>query len=211
MSDTRWLRWAQQLQAIAQAGLHYTEGAFDRERYEQIRAIAAEMIAAGTDDDMTAIANLYDQQTGYQTPKIDVRGVVFRDGRLLLVREKLDNGRWTLPGGWADTGDTPSRAVEREVREEAGYQTKAVKLLALYDRDTQGHPPYLFSVYKAFFLCELLSDEQNLADNPETDETGWFSEREIDTLDLSTGRVLPGQLRRWFAHAQHGDLPTEFD
>lgn len=211
MTETQWLKWAQRLQALSQTGLHFAQVEFDRERYAEIASIAAEMIAAGSNGNVQAIRDLFDAQAGYTTPKIDVRGVVFRDEKILLVREKLDGGRWTLPGGWADVGDTPSGAVEREIREEAGYQTRAVKLLALYERDHQGHPPYLFAAYKAFFLCTLLSDEQNLLPNVETEESGWFSEAELDTLDLSLGRVLPGQLRRFFEHLRQPALPTDFD
>jgi ADP-ribose pyrophosphatase YjhB (NUDIX family) len=211
LTETQWLKWAQRLQALAQTGLHFAQVEFDRERYAEIASIAAEMIAAGSNGNVQAIRDLFDAQAGYTTPKIDVRGVVFRDEKILLVREKLDSGRWTLPGGWADVGDTPSGAVEREIREEAGYQTRAVKLLALYERDQQGHPPYIFAAYKAFFLCELLSDEQNLLPNVETEESGWFSESELDTLDLSLGRVLPGQLHRFFEHLRQPALPTDFD
>lgn len=210
MSD-RWLQWAQRLQAVAQSGLHFTENEFDRDRYQQIMDVATEMIAAGSGADVSAVQALFNSQSGYTTPKFDVRGVVFRDDKLLLVREDLDAGRWTLPGGWADVGDTPSKAVEREIREEAGYQTRAVKLLALYDRTTQGHPPYLFAAYKAFFLCALTDETQNLLPNVETSETGWFSEAEIAGLELSVGRVLPKQLARMFEHHRSPDLPTDFD
>ena len=210
MSD-RWLQWAQRLQAVAQSGLHFTQSEFDRDRYQQIMDVATEMMAAGSGADVSAVQALFNSQSGYTTPKFDVRGVVFRDDRLLLVRENLDAGRWTLPGGWADVGDTPSAAVEREIREEAGYQTKAVKLLALYDRMTQGHPPYLFAAYKAYFLCELTDPTQNLLPNVETSETGWFNEDEIAGLELSVGRVLPKQLARMFEHHRSPDLPTDFD
>ena len=169
------------------------------------------MVSAGSGADVTAIRALFDAQAGYTTPKIDVRGVVFRDDQLLLVREDLDAGRWTLPGGWADVGDTPSGAVAREIREEAGYRARAVKLLALYDRATQGHPPYLFSAYKAFFLCELIDAEQNLVPNAETSQTGWFAESALADLDLSLGRVTLTQLRRFFEHHRCPELPTDFD
>ncbi len=210
MSD-RWLQWAQKLQAVAQSGLHFTENEFDIDRYQQIMQVATEMIAAGSSADVSAVQDLFNTQSGYTTPKFDVRGVVFRGDQLLLVRENMDAGRWTLPGGWADVGDTPAHAVEREIREESGYQARAVKLLALYDRTTQGHPPYIFAAYKAYFLCELTDETQNLLPNVETSETGWFSESEIAGLDLSVARVTARQLARMFDHHRSPNLPTDFD
>lgn len=207
----QWLVWAQRLQAIAQTGLTFAENEFDIQRYQQIRDIAAEIMAADGQEDVPLLRKLFDQQAGYATPKVDVRGVVFRDGQILMVREKLDGGRWTLPGGWADVGEAPSLAAEREVQEEAGFTVRAIKVLAVYDREKQGHPPYIFHAYKLFFLCELLDDVQRLTPNVETEETGWFGEDAIDSLDLSTGRVLPRQLHRFFEHRQHPEWPTEYD
>ncbi|MEZ4669461.1 MAG: NUDIX hydrolase N-terminal domain-containing protein [Anaerolineae bacterium] len=207
----QWLFWAQRLQAIAQNGLTFAQNDFDRERFGQISQIAAEIMAAGSDTPLEVIQGLFEAQAGYATPKVDVRGVVFHHDKLLLVRENLDGGRWTLPGGWADVGDTPSAATEREIQEEAGYQAKAVKLLALYDRSKQGHPYYAFHIYKAFFLCELVSEEQNLIANVETEETGWYVESELSGLDLSVGRVTLKQLLRFFEHHRHPEWPTEFD
>lgn len=207
----QWLQWAQRLQAIAQNGLTFAQNEFDRERYSQISQIAAEMMAAGSDAAIEIIQGLFEAQTGYATPKVDVRGVVFHHNKLLLVREKLDGGRWTLPGGWADVGEAPALATEREIQEEAGYSTKAVKLLALYDRHAQGHPYNAFYVYKVFFRCELLSETQNLIANVETEETGWFGEEELDALELSIGRVTLKQLKRLFEHYRHPDWPTDFD
>jgi ADP-ribose pyrophosphatase YjhB (NUDIX family) len=205
------LQWAQRLQAIAQNGLTFAQNDFDRERYRQISQIAAEMMAAGSDTPLELIRGIFDAQTGYATPKVDVRGVVFQHDKLLMVREKLDDGRWTLPGGWADVGEPPALATEREIQEEAGYEAKAVKLLALYDRHKQGHPPYAFHAYKAFFLCQLVSERQNLVANVETEESGWFREAELEALDLSIGRVTLRQLKRFFEHQCHPDWPTEFD
>jgi ADP-ribose pyrophosphatase YjhB (NUDIX family) len=206
-----WLRWAQRLQAIAQNGLTFAVNDFDRERYTQIQDIAAEMLSAGSGLPTETVRDLYNAQAGYATPKVDVRGVVFQAERILLVREKLDGGRWTLPGGWADVGDAPGEAAEREVLEEAGYQVRARKLLAFYDRDRQGHTPFIFHIYKAFFLCELLDTTQNLSPNVETEEAAWFSEPELPALDLSIGRVTLKQLQRFFEHLHHPDWPTDFD
>lgn len=207
----RWLDWAQRLQAIAQNGLTFAKDPFDIERYQQVREVAAEMLAAGSDANIELIRTLMAQEVGYATPKVDCRAGVFRDEMILLVREKLDAGRWTLPGGWVDIGEPPSLAIEREVWEEAGYRVKARKLVALYDRNKHPHPPYIYHAYKLFFHCELLDETQHLLPNAETEETGWFTEAEIPDLNLSTGRVTVAQIQRLFEHSRHPALPTEFD
>ena len=215
--NPQWLDFAQRLQAIAQTGLNYQPHIFDQERYDKVMEIAVEMMAAYTDSDVEQIRNLFDAQSGHATPKVDVRGVVFRNDEILMVRENLDGGRWTLPGGWADINEAPSAATVREVYEETGYHTRAVKLLALYDRRLQGHPPIVFHAYKVFFQCELLSDErsQEQIDNQqasfvETGEVGFFGEHEIPD-DLSIGRVTKAQILRFFEHLRQPDLPTDFD
>lgn len=207
--NVEWLAWAQRLQAIAQNGLTYAESPFDIERYEQIRQIAAEMMAAYTDTDPTYILDLFRSETGYATPKIDVRAAVFKDDKILLVRERLDNGRWTLPGGWIDVGEPPSVAVVREVYEESGYETRAVKLLAVYDRahPRHGHPPFHHYTYKLFFHCELLGGAPK--ESHETEEATFFGEDEIP--ELSVGRVVPSQIRRLFEHYRHPEWQTDFD
>jgi ADP-ribose pyrophosphatase YjhB (NUDIX family) len=144
MTDPRWLEWANRIRSIARAGLTYTEGPFDRERYEQLQAIAAEMLAAGCESDFDPILDLLKSEMGYMTPKVDVRGVVFdAKGRLLLVQEHQGQRPVDPARGWADIYDSPSEAVLREIpREEAGYEARAVKLLAVWDRDRHGHPPH---------------------------------------------------------------------
>ncbi|MEP7294536.1 MAG: NUDIX hydrolase [Chloroflexota bacterium] len=207
--------WAQKLQAIAQTGLNYEPQAFDRERYEAIREIAAEMLADSSELDPSAIRTMFDAQSGHSTPKIDVRGVVFREQKILMVQEKLDGNRWTLPGGWAEIGESAAEATVREIHEESGYRVRAVKLLALYDRNQHEHPPFPFHAYKAFFRCELTDPERQLdaptsASYSETGEVAWFGEDEIPA-DLSVGRVTRTQIARFFAHLRHPDLPTDFD
>ena len=147
MTNPKWLEWAQNLQALAQSGLTYSPNPFDIQRYEEIRAIAAEMLSTYSQVDLPIIRDLFDAQAGYTTPKVDSRGVVFKDDRILLVRELADGG-FTLPGGWVDVNEPPSSAVEREVWEETGYLVKAKKILAVYDRNKHGHPPYIFHIYK---------------------------------------------------------------
>ncbi len=207
--------WAQRLQAIAQTGLNYEPNPFDRERYELIRELAAEMLADNGDEDLATVRALFDAQTGHATPKTDVRGVVFRDGKILMVQEKLDGSRWTLPGGWADIGESAADATVREIYEETGYSTRAVKLLALYDRNKHEHPPFPFHAYKAFFRCELTDPERTLnagtsASYAETGEVAWFTEAELPA-ELSVARVTRAQIARFFFHDQHPDTPTDFD
>ncbi len=148
-------------------------------------------------------------EEGYATPKLDVRGAVFdQSGRILMVRETVDAGSWTLPGGWADVNQTPAESVAREVAEESGYCARICKLAAVWDRARQGHPPGPFSICKLFFICAL--EGGSARTSLETSETGWFAEDAIPS-DLSLGRVLPHQIARMFAHWRAPDLPTEFD
>jgi ADP-ribose pyrophosphatase YjhB (NUDIX family) len=209
--EPEWLRWVRQMQAIAQSGLAFSPNVYDLERYEQLRHLAAEILTAYTNVPIEHIHGLFEQQTGYATPKVDVRGVVFKGDAMLLVREKADEGRWTLPGGWADVNDMPSAAVEREIHEESGYRTRTTKVLAVYDRTKQGHSPYPFHVYKLFFQCELLSDQPDIAETEhETGEPTFFLETELPN-DLSLGRVTAAQLARFFEHHRQPSLPTDFD
>jgi len=204
----RWLSWARSLRSLAQAGLSYSPGPYDLERYEKVLSIAAEIVADHTGAGVPEVTALFAAERGYETPKVDVRGVVFREGRLLLVRELADHGRWTLPGGWADVGDRPSEAVEREVREESGYDVRAVKLLAVHDRRLHGHtPPALWGIYKLYFLCELLGGGPQAS--IETSGAAFFAEEEIP--ELSLGRTTPEVIARLFDHARHPDWLTDFD
>jgi ADP-ribose pyrophosphatase YjhB (NUDIX family) len=206
--DPPWLAWARRLQAIAQTGLTYAENHYDVERYEQIRAVASEMMAAGSGAPVEQICDLFAGQSGYTTPKVDVRGVAFHDNRVLLVRELRDEGRWTLPGGWADVSDAPSEACVREIREESGFVARAVKLLAVYDRSRHPHqPPHPFYVYKLFFLCEITGGEATTSS--ETGGAAFFGEHEIPELSIS--RVTPQQIARFFEHLRHPEWMADFD
>ena len=202
-----WLNWCQQLQAIAQNGLTFATDHYDIERYQQIRQIAAEMLAEAGRLTTTKVLGLLEKDAGYATPKVDVRGVVFRDDKLLLVREKSD-GRWTLPGGWADIGQSPAESVEREIWEESGYTARAEKILAVLDRAKHPHEPaFAFHVYKIFIRCALNGGEARLT--AETDAVDFFGKNEIPPL--SNTRVTEAQIRRMFDHHRQPDLPTEFD
>ncbi len=207
MSIPEWLAWARRLQAIAQSGLTYCKDKFDVERYHQISDISAEMMATGAAlPSAEPIRELFAQQSGYATPKIDVRVAAFHEGKILLVRE-LEDGCWTLPGGWADVGEPPSIAAVREVREESGYEVRILKLAALYDRELHGHPPYPFHTYKLFFLAELSGGSAQ--DSHETDGARFFAEDHIPPLSLT--RVMPSQVAQMFEHYRKADLPTYFD
>ena len=207
--DPNWLVWAREVQAIAQTGLAFARDPYDRERYEALRGLSAQMFAAYTDAPVERIAALFAHENGYATPKVDVRGAVFdRRERLLMVRETADDGRWTLPGGWADVNLTAAENVAKEVQEESGYAVSVVKLAALWDRTRQRHPNAVFSCCKLFFLCEPVGGQARTSF--ETSEVGWFSEHEIPS-DLSSGRVLPQQVRRMFAHRRDLTLPTDFE
>lgn len=210
--NPKWLDWSQRLAAQAHNGLTYTQSPFERERYEEIARIAAEMKAAATKptSDIDAIFEFQKNDCGYATPKLDVRGVVFDDkGRLLLVRELRDGG-FTLPGGWVDVGDLPSEAVAREVREESGYLTRPTKILAIWDRRLHGHPPEVrFHIYKLFIRCVLIGGAPQ--DSIETSDARFFEEREISSLKLSLPRTTPSQIERLFEHYRHPELQTDFD
>lgn len=204
--NPKWLVWAQSLSAIAQNGLVYAHDPFDRERYEQIRTIAAEIIAAASGSGVSGAEKLISADEGYATPKVDVRGAVFSEGGILMVRERRD-GLWTLPGGWADVSDSPSEAVEKEILQESGYEAKARKLAAVYDRNRHGHPPYIFHVYKLFFLCELTGGAP--ATSIETDGAEFFAEDKLPELSLP--RVSAAQIKRMFEHYHNPELPADFD
>ena len=200
------VRWAQRIQALSQTGLTYANDPYDRARYEELREIAAEMLAIPLGAPALELTSLFRAEEGYATPKVDVRGVIVKDEKVLLVRERSDR-LWTLPGGWADVGDPPSYAVEREIREESGYEAKAVKLLALYDRSLHGHPPMTFHVYKAFFRCEITGGGPAFSD--ETDDVDFFALNALPPLSVE--RVTAKQIARLFDLASHPDWPTDFD
>ena len=195
-----------EIQALAQTGYHYAENEFQRERNQRLMEIAAEMISEQTDLDFTPLVNAFHAQIGYATPRVDVRGAVFRDGKLLLVRERQDGG-WTMPGGWADVGDVPSRAAEREVCEEAGFRVEARRVIGIYDANHLA-PLELFHAFKIVFLCELLDGQAR--PSHETSEVAFFGPQEIPG-QLSGERTLPRHIRDAFQSLENGDAPTIFD
>ncbi len=194
------------MRALAQNGLTFTRDPFDRERYRELQHLAAELLAGELQIPPERAEAFWSGEEGYATPKVDVRGGVFCDDRVLLVRERAD-GKWTLPGGWVDVNDSPAAAVEREIREESGYTARAVKLAALLDRRRHPHPPSVHHIYKLMFVCELTGGQA--AASSETDAVGFFPVGALP--ELSTGRVLAPQIARLYEHHLDRDLPTQFD
>lgn len=208
LDSREWLARAQRLRAIAQIRRTYTRDGYDRERYEELAAIANEMLADLTGAPLETIVGIYLPETGYPTPKVDVRAGVFNDrGDVLLVQEASD-GRWALPGGWADEHDTPKQNCEREVLEESGYRVTAVKLVAVKDRSIHPYtPPRLERIYKMLFLCSL--DGGAAATSVETTAANFFP---LDALpELSVGRTLPEDITLLSAHRVRPELECYFD
>ena len=202
-----WLDRGRRLAAIAREGLTWSREPFDRDRYERVAAVADELLAEqagpalGTD-------TLFPPGSGHPTPKVDVRAVVVRNGRVLLVRERTDGG-WALPGGWADPGLSAAQVAVKETAEEAGLEVRATRLLALWDRDAQGMEPYAHAVYKAYFACEPLDPAAEPIAGPEALDAGWFVPAGLPALSLT--RNTPVQIRRLLALAADPAAPALFD
>jgi ADP-ribose pyrophosphatase YjhB (NUDIX family) len=206
MSEPAWLVVGRELKAIAQIGLTFSEDAFDRQRYERIQELSAALIAQGSDGDAAKLLDLFRLDRGYATPKVDVRGAAFREGRVLMVREVSDGG-WTLPGGWADVNQTAAECVIREIAEESGFEARALKLAAVHDYRKRNRLRHIDSIYKMFFICELVGGTAR--PSHETSDVGFFSRGELPTL--SAGRTTAEQIDLMFRHAERPDLPTDFD
>ena len=209
MSDARSpriLEWAREIQALAQSGHHYAKDDYQRDRCARLMEIAAEMISENTGIDFLPLAKAFSAQTGYATPKIDVRAAVFRDQKLLMVRERLDGG-WTMPGGWVDVGDTPSKAAERETWEEAGFHVKALKVVGVYDANRRD-PLEVFHAFKIVFLCSIIDGEAR--PSKETSEVGFFAQNEIPA-NFSGERTTSRHIKDVFTALQNPDCPTVFD
>jgi ADP-ribose pyrophosphatase YjhB (NUDIX family) len=205
--EPQWLSIARELRAIAQTGLTFTADRFDRQRYERVRELAAAMLAQGSGADYGTILGVLREDKGYATPKVDVRGAAFIDGRVLLVRE-ISDGKWTLPGGWADVNQTPAECVVREIAEESGFEARARKLAAVHDYQKSNHPTHhIDSIYKLFFICEITGGAARASD--ETSEVAFFARDALPPLSL--GRTTAAQIDRMFQHAEHPELPADFD
>jgi len=202
----RFLQWARAIQALAQTESHYAQDDFQRDRCRRLLDIAAEMISENACVDLLPLRAAFSAQVGYATPKIDVRAAVFREEKLLLVRERAD-GAWTMPGGWADVGDTPSKAAERETWEEAGFHVQACKVVGVYDAN-RVDPLEIFHAFKIVFLCTILDGEAR--PSKETSEVAFFSEDEIPAT-FSGERTRPRHIRDAFAALRNPGMPAVFD
>jgi ADP-ribose pyrophosphatase YjhB (NUDIX family) len=202
----RWLQWAQEIQALSQTGLAFSSIPYDLDRYARLKEIAAEIVAGHTSLPREEVLESFAVQTGYATPKVDVRGAVVREGQILLVQESTD-GRWCMPGGWADVGDMPSEVAVREVQEESGFHVVARKLAGVFDANRGGRPMSLYHAYKLVFLCELLGGEAR--PSHETLAVGFFS---FDDLPpLSSNRTNERHLAEVQAHLRDRSRPAAFD
>ena len=198
------LEWAKELQSLAQAGLYYGRDVYDRERYQRIREIAAEMLLTRTDLPAEKVRDLFCGDTGYQTPKVDTRAAIFRDGKIFLVCEQ---GRWSLPGGWCEYNMSPVDSTIKEVKEEAGLDVMVEKVIAVQDRDKHNPPPYVYGIVKIFYQCRALGGD--FQKNTETSESRYFGEEEIPVLSVE--RCSEEQIRMCFEAYRAENWTVQFD
>ena len=204
--EEKWLQWAIKLQSIAQAGLAFSADNYDRDRYEQIRALSVEIMHEYTGISQTRLGDIFAGEEGYQTPKIDVRSAVFSDNKILMVREKVD-GAWSLPGGWADVNTSLSESLERECLEEAGAIVRPERIIAVHLANKHNNARFPFTIYKIFVECRLL--EIKFEENTETLESGFFG---LDDLPpLSTNRNTYKQIEMCFEAKKRKVIQAEFD
>jgi len=189
METKEFLIKLQKLVGLSLAGLTYCEDKFDLERYAEMKEISEELISLLTGEKIERVKEFYPDSDGYLTPKVDVRAVVMREGKILLVKENID-GRWSLPGGWADVGITPAENAIKEVREESGFEVKVIRLLAVHDKAKHSPQTSYMYVYKIFFLCEITGG--NAVSGTETTGVGFFGENELPPL--SEGRNTEEQI-----------------
>jgi ADP-ribose pyrophosphatase YjhB (NUDIX family) len=204
--NNKWLEWAAELQSIAQAGLTFGENQYDHDRYQQIRDLSVDILHEYTEMDHNKIRDLFASETGYQTPKVDIRAAVFDDGKILLVHEKID-GKWSLPGGWADVNSSVSESAVRECFEEAGAVVKPKRIVAIHLGNKHNNHNFPFTIYKIFVECELI--EYRFAENTETLGSDFFS---LDKLpELSTERNTLKQIKMCFEAKTAKLFETIFD
>ena len=201
----RWLDWAKELQFIAQAGLTYTKDPFDKQRFERIREIAAEMVSLQSGLPLERVKDLFCNETGFQTPKLDTRAAIFKDDKILLVEE--NDGTWSMPGGWVDVMETVKSNTVKEVKEEAGLDVEAVRVIALHDRNLHNQPPFAYNVCKVFVLCEVKGG--CFSPNIETIGSGYFGLDELPPL--SAGKNSYQQIEMCFKARLDENWQVEFD
>lgn len=208
MNDSKspkWMEWAQEIFSLSQSGLTYSQNPYDLERYKRLQEISAEIIASQSQLEKEAVLESFSMQAGYITPKVDVRGAVVRDGKILLIQERADD-RWAMPGGWADLGNSPKSVAEREVWEESGYRVKAEKVVAVIDAN-RIEPMEFYHAYKLIFLCTLIDGEPRTSH--ETLAVDFFAPDQLPPLSLY--RTNEDMIREVFAHLENPNRHTTFD
>ena len=202
----KWLKWAIEIQSLAQAGLEYANNVYDIERYERLREISAEIVAEKTNLSIDKVKNLFCNETGYQTPKIETRAVIFKDNKILLVHE--NNGTWSLPGGWCDVLESIKSNTEKEVKEETGLNVEAIKVISIQDRNKHNKPIYAYGVCKVFVLCDIIDGE--FIKNIETTEIKYFS---LDNLpnNLAEEKTNKEQIEMCFEAYKDKNWQVQFD
>ena len=202
----KWLKWAIEIQSLAQAGLTYTDNVQDIERYERLREIAAEIIEAKSNISLEKVKDLFCNENGYQTPKIDTRAAIFKDEKILLTHE--NNGTWSLPGGWCDVLESVASNTIKEVKEETGLDVETIKIIAVQDRNKHNKPIYAYGVCKIFVLCNVIGGE--FIENIETTEIKYFSLDEIPN-NLAEEKTNNEQIEMCFKAYKDEKWQTQFD
>lgn len=206
MSD-KWMDWAIELQALAQDGIAYSQNPYDIDRFKRIREISAEIVAAKTDNDLEHVRDVFLNEKGYQTPKLCTRAAVFRDGKILMTREKPE-GTWSLPGGWVDSNLTVRQNAAKEALEEAGAVVEPERVIALHDRRLRNPGKYIYGITKVFVICRL--KEISFTENLETSEADFFAEDQLPD-NISVKKNTKEQILMCFRHYKNPTLPIEFD
>lgn len=204
--ENKWIAWTRKLQAIAQAGLTFSENRYDLDRYEQIRALSVDIMQEYTGESQERLTGLFANETGYQTPKVDIRSAVFLEDKILLVRERVD-GAWALPGGWADVNSSPSESAVRECLEEAGAVVKPKRIIAVHLANKHNNHNSPYTIYKIFFECDLI--EKRFKENTETLEAGFFPHDDLPPL--STDRTTAAQISLCFDARKKDFVEPIFD
>ena len=202
----KWLKWAMEIQSLAQSGLAYTDNVYDIERYERLREISAEIIEEKSNINLEKVKDLFCNETGYQTPKIDTRAVIFKDDKILLTHE--NNGTWSLPGGWCDVLESVRSNTIKEVKEETGLDVEAIKIISVQDRNKHNKPIYAYGVCKIFVLCNVIGGK--FVKNIETTEIKYFSLDEIPS-NLAEEKTNREQIEMCFEAYKDVNWQTQFD
>ena len=202
----KWLKWAIEIQSLAQSGLAYTTNVYDIERYERLREISAEMIEEKSNIKLEKVKDLFCNETGYQTPKIDTRAAIFKDNKILLVHE--NNGTWSLPGGWCDVLESIKSNTIKEVKEEAGLDVKATKIIAIQDRNKHNRPIYAYGICKIFVMCEIIGGE--FKENIETTEMKYFTLDELPE-NFANEKCTKEQVEMCFRAKDDENWSVQFD